>query len=293
MRNKKKKRKWIILGIVLLIAIGLAVFLMVRPKQLAYDEVQAKTGDVSTYYSFSGNVEAKEKQSVLSDKMMQISKLHVKEGDTVQKDDVLLETAAGETIKAQIDGEVTKLYVEENEPVTAGMQLMDLVNYDNLQVTVKVDEYDVQAITPGKQVQVTIGALENRELSGTVSKVSRQAVVANGLSYFTASIGLPQDSDLLVGMSAEVEMLDQQVSDVITLSVSALQFDDYNQPYVYILNEKGKVDTKEVKVGVNDGATVEITEGLQTGETVLVPKKSGMEEMMMQGMRSTSGGKTA
>ena len=61
-----------------------------------------------------------------------------REGDAVHKDDILMETTAGEQIKAEIDGEVTKLYVEEGSPVTAGSQLIDLVNYDHLQVTVKV-----------------------------------------------------------------------------------------------------------------------------------------------------------
>lgn len=281
MRTKKKK-KWIVLGVVLLVVIGLVVFFVARPKDQGFEEVKTQTGDITTYYSFSGNVESKEKQSVLADKMMQISSIHVQEGDIVHKDDVLMETTAGEQIKAEIDGEVTKLYVEESSPVAAGSQLIDLVNYDDLQVTVKVDEYDVKALQEGKQVTVSIGALDDKEVSGTISKVSRQAVVANGLSYFTASVDLEQDPDILVGMSAEVEMVNQQVSGVVTLDMEALQFDAYNHPYVYYRNEQGKVDTKTVEVGINDGNTVEITEGLQEEETVLVPQKSGMEAMMQE-----------
>lgn len=288
MRTKKKK-KWIVLGVVLLVVIGLVVFFVARPKDQGFEEVKTQTGDITTYYSFSGNVESKEKQSVLADKMMQISSIHVQEGDIVHKDDVLMETTAGEQIKAEIDGEVTKLYVEESSPVAAGSQLIDLVNYDDLQVTVKVDEYDVKALQEGKQVTVSIGALDDKEVSGTISKVSRQAVVANGLSYFTASVDLEQDPDILVGMSAEVEMVNQQVSGVVTLDMEALQFDAYNHPYVYYRNEQGKVDTKTVEVGINDGNTVEITEGLQEEETVLVPKKSGMEAMMQE-MYQNGGG---
>ena len=288
MRTKKKK-KWIVLGVVLLVVIGLVVFFVARPKDQGFEEVKTQTGDITTYYSFSGNVESKEKQSVLADKMMQISSIHVQEGDIVHKDDVLMETTAGVQIKAEIDGEVTKLYVEESSPVAAGSQLIDLVNYDDLQVTVKVDEYDVKALQEGKQVTVSIGALDDKEVSGTISKVSRQAVVANGLSYFTASVDLEQDPDILVGMSAEVEMVNQQVSGVVTLDMEALQFDAYNHPYVYYRNEQGKVDTKTVEVGINDGNTVEITEGLQEEETVLVPQKSGMEAMMQE-MYQNGGG---
>ena len=290
--HTKKKKKWIVLGVVLLVVIGLVVFFVARPKDQGFEEVKTQTGDITTYYSFSGSVESKEKQSVLADKMMQISSIHVQEGDIVHKDDVLMETTAGEQIKAEIDGEVTKLYVEESSPVAAGSQLIDLVNYDDLQVTVKVDEYDVKALQEGKQVTVSIGALDDKEVSGTISKVSRQAVVANGLSYFTASVDLEQDPDILVGMSAEVEMVNQQVSGVVTLDMEALQFDAYNHPYVYYRMAQGKVDTKTVEVGINDGNTVEITEGLQAGETVLVPKKSGMEAMMQE-MYQNGGGSRA
>ena len=202
--HTKKKKKWIILGIVLLAVIGLIIFFVTKPKNQEFEEVKTQTGDITTYYSFSGNVESKEKQSVLADKMMQISSIHVQEGDAVHKDDILMETTAGEQIKAEIDGEVTKLYVEEGSPVTAGSQLIDLVNYDHLQVTVKVDEYDVKAVQEGKEATVNIGALDNKKVTGTISKVSRQAVVAHGISYFTASIDLPEDQEVLVGMSAEV-----------------------------------------------------------------------------------------
>ncbi|MFQ9951866.1 MAG: efflux RND transporter periplasmic adaptor subunit [Clostridium sp.] len=288
--HTKKKKKWIILGIVLLAVIGLIIFFVTKPKNQEFEEVKTQTGDITTYYSFSGNVESKEKQSVLADKMMQISSIHVQEGDAVHKDDILMETTAGEQIKAEIDGEVTKLYVEEGSPVTAGSQLIDLVNYDHLQVTVKVDEYDVKAVQEGKEATVNIGALDNKKVTGTISKVSRQAVVANGISYFTASIDLPEDQEVLVGMSAEVEMVNQQVSGVTILDMDALQFDSYNHPYVYYRNEQGKVDTKSVEVGINDGNTAEITEGLQPGETILVPKKNGMEAMMQE-MSRNGGGK--
>ena len=56
--HTKKKKKWIILGIVLLAVIGLIIFFVTKPKNQEFEEVKTQTGDITTYYSFSGNVEA-------------------------------------------------------------------------------------------------------------------------------------------------------------------------------------------------------------------------------------------
>ena len=185
----------------------------------------------------------------------------------------------GEKLLAKIDGEVTKIYVEESAQLMAGVQVMDLVNYDDLQVTIKVDEYDLSTIQAGKAVTATINALD-KDVKGTVSKVSREAVTLNGVSYFTASVDLEKDASLLVGMSVEVKLLNQEVKGVTTLSMKALQFDNENKPYVYVKNAEGKTETKAVTVGINDGITVEIKDGVKAGDTVLLPKAGFSFPMM-------------
>ena len=279
-KAKKKLRRRIIAAVVLVLLIGTAATLfLLRPKDAAFTEETAKSGDIATYYSFGGNIEAKERQSVLADTMMQIKTLKVKEGDAVKKGDVLAETTMGGKIQAKIDGEFTTIYVEESAQLMAGAPVMDLVNYDELQVTIKVDEYDLGTIQAGKAVTATINALD-KDVKGTVSKVSREAVTMNGVSYFTASVDLEKDASLLVGMSAEVKLLNQEVKGVATLSMKALQFDNENKPYVYVKNAEGKTVAKAVTVGINDGVTVEIKDGVKAGDTVFLPKTGFTFPMM-------------
>jgi multidrug efflux pump subunit AcrA (membrane-fusion protein) len=120
--------------------------------------VKALTGDIFTYYSFSGNIQAKNRQTVMSEKVMQISEVDVKDGDAVKEGDILMKTTTGDEITAPIDGEVVNLNAEENAQVMAGFKLMDIVDYKHLEVEVKVDEYDLSAIKAGKETTVTIGA---------------------------------------------------------------------------------------------------------------------------------------
>ncbi|MBC8080249.1 MAG: HlyD family efflux transporter periplasmic adaptor subunit [Gorillibacterium sp.] len=269
-KKRKSKSKFIVLGIIIAVVIGL-VILKPGAKLAKYDEETAKTGNITTYYSFSGNIEAIDKQMVMADQMMQIEKISVNEGDQVKKGDVLIETTQGEKLTSKIDGEVAKIYIEESAQLMPGSQLLNLTNYDKLQVTIKVDEFDLGAVAAGKEVKVTVNAL-NKEISGKVKKVSREAITVNGVSYFTASVDLEKDADLLVGMSVEVQLLNESVADATVLPMKAIQFDSENKPYVYYTNDSDKVEAKSVTLGINDGATVEIKSGVKSGETIEVPQ---------------------
>ena len=85
---------------------------------------------------------------------------------------------------------------------------------------------------------------------------------------------------VLIKMTAEVEILKESAKDTTTITMKALQFDDENLPFVYYKDVNGQVLTKPVTVGINDGLIVEIIDGVESGETILVPD-SIINPMMM------------
>jgi multidrug efflux pump subunit AcrA (membrane-fusion protein) len=290
MKTKKKSHKkaiiFSILGAVLIIAF--ALFLN-APKKSTMDSVTAKKGDITTYYSFSGSIETKNRQSTNAEKALQIYKIKVAEGQSVKIGDVLMTTYVGDNIKATIDGEVTKIYVEKDQQLMNGAQLIDVVDYKNLQLTVQVDEYDIKAISINKSATVTINAL-NKDLTGTVTDISKEGTYQNGVTYFTATISLPIDSSLLVGMSADAKVLNQSVKNVVILPVSTIQFDANNNPYVYMKGDKKPQKIVDVTLGVNDGTNVEVKSGVSSSDTVLVPKAAATATLGMGGQRQSTNG---
>ena len=54
--------------------------------------------------------------------------------------------------------------------------------------------------------------------------------------------------------------------------MKAIQFDNENKPFVYYADEKGKVQSKPVTIGINDGITVEIKEGVSAGDIIFYPE---------------------
>lgn len=269
MDKKSKKKRYILISIIALLIIATVIYLIVRPKGTSYTEETVKTQDLTTYYSFTGNIEAKDTQKVIAMSTTKITKVYVEEGDKVKVGTDLFQTVQGQIIEAEIAGQVAEVLVSKDSTVAAGTVLARITDYNNLQVTIKVDEYDVGAVKVGKEVSIYVNSL-NKTFKGNVSKVSKEATTVNNVSYFTAVVDIQKDSSLLVGMSTEIKMVNKSAAGAITISIKSLQFDNQNTPYVYIKKD-GKIVSQEVKVGINDGTTVQILEGLNSGDTVYLP----------------------
>ena len=81
-KRKTKSKKWIVLSVVVIIAVSVAATFFMQPRLSHYKSINAKVGDLTTYYTFSGNIETKNRQTVTSEKVMQISEIKVKEGES-------------------------------------------------------------------------------------------------------------------------------------------------------------------------------------------------------------------
>ena len=184
--------------------------------------------------------------------------------------DLVQQQADDSRVLAEVSGEVSEIYVSENESIVMGTPIMDIFNFDDLIVKIKVDEYDLKAITLDKDAKVLINALDET-VTGKITDISRLATVVNDVSFFEATVSLEENEYLRVGLSTELTIPNESVKDTTTISMKAIQFDNENKPYVYYRDIKGNVATKEVTIGINDGITVEILDGVESGETVLVP----------------------
>ena len=293
MAAKRKKRGAVITVTAVVVVLALAAgALALRPKRANYEQVAAAAGNIETTYSFDGSVEAKNSQTVYADSVMQIKELYVAKGDTVKKDDVLMKTTAGQKIKAPADGTVAELDADVDEQKMAGATLCRIVDYSDLQLSVQVDEYDLPDVSVGGKAAVTVNAL-NKTLEGTVTDIAREGVTQNGVTYFYATVSLPSDSSLRVGMTAQAKVSGETAKNVTVLPMTAVQFDSANRPYVYVSSGKNEVRRVNLTVGINDGTNVEIKSGVRSGETVLVPSSTSSSSGFSVGTRHSQNAVTS
>lgn len=275
--KKKKTLRWVVIGVVV---IALAAGLFFRPgADAAYDQTQVTTGNISTTYSFTGSIVAPRSQTVTATASGKVRDVYVEANQMVEEGDRLMKLSSGETIRADIDGEVVSLNVEKDEPVTAGMALAVVMDVSRMEAEIEVDEYDVAAIELGREVSVTVNALDIT-CEGTVKSFDKQANAMGTMASYTANIAFDVPEKALPGMQVEVKMLNQSAENALLLKVDALQFDDQNQVYVLTKNADGEYVQTYVETGINDGSTVQIISGLQNGQTVYYAASLDMMAMM-------------
>ena len=270
----KKKKKWLTWVIVLAIAAVFAAWLMIFSKgtqSAVYTDVQAVTGDLETYYNFDGLVKAKRTQTITSAQAGTVRTVYVRQNEQVKKGAKLYRLDDGETVQADMAGEVTGLYIEEGSVVSAGETTAQIIDMSSLEVELKVDEYDVAAVTPGMPVQISVLATGG-QFTGSVTALDKNGTASGDLSYYTAAVALESGEGVYPGMQISAKILREKAENAVLLRQDAIQFDEYNKPYVYMRGADGKeVVQVGVSVGASDGIYCEITDGLKAGDTVLKP----------------------
>lgn len=281
----KKKKKWLKWVIILVIAAVFAAWLMMFSKgtqSAVYTDVQAVTGDLETYYNFDGLVKAKHTQTITSAQAGTVRTVYVRQNEQVKKGAKLYRLDDGETVQADMAGEVTGLYIEEGSVVSAGETTAQIIDMGSLEAELKVDEYDVAAVTPGVPVQISVLATGG-QFTGSVTALDKNGTASGDLSYYTAAVALESGEGVYPGMQISAKILREKAENAVLLRQDAIQFDEYNKPYVYMRGADGKeVVQVGVSVGASDGIYCEITDGLKTGDTVLKPSGMSMAELMQQ-----------
>ena len=268
--QKKRRKKWIWLVLALAVIGWFAYSLLTAGEQAAqamFTEEAVQNRDIVTYYSFSGNLTPVTDEVQTAKESLKVKEVYAEEGDLVSEGDLLLRGTDGTRVYAAYSGTIETLYAEKDDPLQPGSQIARIVDYGTLEVSVDVDEYDIGAVTIGKDGDVYINALETT-IPGVVSDVSRSATREGGVSYYQAKLQVDAGSDVRSGMSVEVTILNQQALAVPSLSLDALSYDEYNRPYVYVKDAEGQMIATPVETGISDGRNIQILSGVETGDLV-------------------------
>lgn len=159
-------------------------------------------------------------------------------------------------------------------------------------VSINVDELDILSVKEGQTATVTLDALDGQEFEGTITEVSNEASSGNSSAKYPVTITFEKTEDMLIGMSASATIHVSEAEDAVLIPVDALQ-EKGNSTFVYTKkdsdgNLSGEV---EVETGISNGSQVEITSGLEEGDTVyyLKAESSDSSSNMPGGMDGQGG----
>lgn len=279
-KTKKKSTWWKkLLIILLLVALVVGyVWFFVLPELKAdatvtYDGYTASRGTISNSMDFSGSISVINYETLSAEGNGTVRQIYVSEEQAVKEGDKLIRLSTGETLKANFDGHVNQLNVENGDSVSMGQGLIQIVDFANMQVTFRVDEYDIANIRVGQECRVNVTALDTT-FDSAISHINRIPSNSQGTAYYTVTADFVVTENVLPGMQVTVVIPQEEAVNAVLLSKSALSFDDTNSAYVFKKDESGNMVTEPVEIGVDNDNYVEVLSGVTEGETVYAVKKT-------------------
>ncbi|MBI5759638.1 MAG: HlyD family efflux transporter periplasmic adaptor subunit, partial [Planctomycetales bacterium] len=160
--------------------------------------------------------------------------------------------------------------IEEGATVREGQTLIRLPDLGNMQVKVIVHESKVELIKRGMAGRIKIG---DRQLDGTVVFVANQPepaswMNANVKEYATTVKIEGEMSGLKPGMTAEVEILIEDLNDVPLIPVSAV-VEQRGKFYTWV-KTAGAPERRQLTLGRTNDKMIHVVDGVKQGDEVLL-----------------------
>lgn len=176
-------------------------------------------------------------------------------------------------ITAPMAGKVANILVEVGEQATPGATAMILVDEGAYHIEVNVDEIDIEQISIGQEVEITLDALPEQIVQGEVADIAPTSSEAGtGVVTYLVTINI-QDADIRLrpGMSANASIIVQEVDDVLIVPNWAIRLDrDTGEAFVNRLEADGTVTEVVVETGLRNEQYSQVLSGLEIGDTVVV-----------------------
>jgi RND family efflux transporter MFP subunit len=163
--------------------------------------------------------------------------------------------------------------VSGSDGFSGGTEVLTIADLNNMVINAQVNQADVPRLKAGELVEVSVEAVPGLRATGTVERISPQAIIKNNIKGYPARIVLKNvDPRIRPGMTANVKIPVASAGNVTAVPLSAV-FTEKNpdtgqmERFVYVQQGDG-FEKRNVKVGVADFFYAEIQDGLKAGDIV-------------------------
>jgi HlyD family secretion protein len=184
-------------------------------------------------------------------------------------------------IVAEVNGEVGE-YATPSPPGILTLPMVDLIDNSCYYVSAPIDEVDAARLDVGMVAIVSLDAFRDKPLLGEVRRIAPYVFAAEKQARTVeveAEVEVETDTNLLVGYSADIEILIESRVQALRIPTEAI-FDN-NKVYVFVGD---KLRLREIESGLSNWQRTEIRSGLSEGEWVLI---SSSQSNLSDGMPAT------
>ncbi len=178
-------------------------------------------------------------------------------------------------IYSPLQGVVREKRVTAGDYVRNGSQLLWIVQSDPIKLSFTVPEKDVGKLKIGQDVMFRVDSYPDSEFKGRLNTIYPSLEEKTRTLQVEALVP-NRDSKLKPGLFAKVTLYTGQAREVVVVPITAILYED-SRVKVFIA-EGDRAKERPVKIGSKYGEYLEIVEGLQKGESVVVVGQNNLAE---------------
>ncbi|HEX8962461.1 MAG TPA: efflux RND transporter periplasmic adaptor subunit [Rhodocyclaceae bacterium] len=171
-------------------------------------------------------------------------------------------------IVAEINGEVGE-FVTPSPPGIPTLPVVDLIDDSCIYVSAPIDEVDAAQLKIGMPARITLDAYRGKHFDGHVRRIAPyvQAIEKQARTVeVEVEFDNPGDArHLLIGYSADIEVVVQAHDDVLRIPTSALMPGNR----VLVLTGGDKLEERKIDIGLTNWEFTEVKSGLARGDRVV------------------------
>jgi len=189
-------------------------------------------------------------------------------------------------ISAPADGTLYSLPVKARDYVKLGDLLAEMADLHKVRVRAFIDEPDLGGLEADEPVIITWDALPNRTWAGKTEIIPKQVVPHGTRSVGELLCAVNNDKiELLPNINVNVRINSKERLNVLAVPRGAVASEG-GRRFVYVVKKnelgvgKSRLEKREIRVGIADATSYEVTAGLQEGEMVALPGDTDLHDGM-------------
>ena len=212
-------------------------------------------------------------------------------------------------ITSPLDGTVVSVPVDEGQTVNANQTtptIVQIADLNQMELSIEISEGDICSVKPGQLVEYTILSLPDTVFTTTLTSIdpglttltdgeyesgsssgvssSSSSSTSTAIYFYGKAIVDNSNGPLRIGMTTENEITVAEARNAVLVPLMAVSAGRKGKS-VFVLNAEGKPEKRAVETGITDGVNIQITSGLEPGESVIMGRLTPEEIAAQSQMR--------
>lgn len=246
-------------------------------------EIADQTGIREAIY-LTGEIEPTRTVEVFPDQAGELTELRIEIGDRVGRNQEIAridpsrpgQRFASSAVRSSISGTVVAINSRVGSDVSQQQPIARIATTEDLEITTFVPERRIGTLSIGQSANVRLAPYPDDPFSARVTRIAPVLDSGSRALETTMRFDTP-DARIRPGMFARIDLIVEERPEAITVPQRSVLRRD-NAIYLYVANDEGRAERREVTLGIESAGRVEVREGLQPGERVITRGQNLIQE---------------